>query len=188
EKLQERLAKLSGGVAVIKVGAATETAMKEKKFKVEDAVNATKAAVEEGVVVGGGVALLRCAKALDKIKLQNEDEQLGLKILKQALEEPLKQIATNAGQDGVIVVEKIKNNETLNYGYNAETDEYEDLVKAGILDPAKVTRTALENAASIASLLLTTGAVITDLPEKDTCKSNHNVAGGAGMSGMDMGY
>jgi len=188
EKLQERLAKLSGGVAVIKVGAATETAMKEKKFKVEDSVHATKAAVEEGVVVGGGVALLRCVKVLDNIKLDNEDEKLGLKILKQALEEPLKQIATNAGQDGVIVVEKVKNNEAINYGYNAETNTYEDLVKAGVLDPAKVTRTALENAASIASLLLTTGAVVTDLPEKDSCKHNHGAAGGGSMPGMDMGY
>ncbi len=187
EKLQERLAKLSGGVAVIKVGAATETAMKEKKFKVEDSVHATKAAVEEGVVVGGGVALLRCVKVLDNVKLDNEDEKLGLKILKQALEEPLKQIATNAGQDGVIVVEKVKNNEAINYGYNAETNTYEDLVKAGVLDPAKVTRTALENATSIASLLLTTGAVVTDLPEKDTRKHNHGATGG-GMPGMDMGY
>lgn len=165
EKLQERLAKLSGGVAVIKVGAATETAMKEKKFKVEDAVNATKAAVEEGIVVGGGVALLRCIPALEKIKLEG-DEQLGVEILKGALEEPIKQIANNAGRNGAIVLEEVKNHKG-NYGYNAEKDQYEDLVQAGIIDPVKVVRTALQNAASIAGLLLTTEAVVTDLPEKE---------------------
>jgi len=179
EKLQERLAKLSGGVAVIKVGAATETAMKEKKFKVEDAVNATKAAVEEGIVVGGGVALLRCTSALDKIKLEG-DEQLGVEILKEALEEPLKQIANNAGRNGAVVLEGIKNHKD-NYGYNAEKDQYEDLVKAGIIDPVKVVRTALQNAASIAALLLTTEAVVTDLPEKEEKGMGRPGAGGMGM-------
>jgi len=180
EKLQERLAKLSGGVAVIKVGAATETEMKEMKFKVEDAVNATKAAVAEGIVVGGGVALLRCQSALDDLKLEG-DEQLGVEILKIALEEPTKQLANNAGRDGAIVIQKIKEQDG-NYGYNAALDKFEDLVKAGIIDPAKVTRCALQNAASIASLLLTTEAVVTDLPEKED-KHNH---GASGMGGMGM--
>lgn len=165
EKLQERLAKLSGGVAVIKVGAATETEMKERKFKVEDAVNATKAAIEEGVVVGGGVALLRCIPALEKLNLE-DDEKVGVEILKHALEEPLKQIANNAGKNGVVVVQKVKESKDINFGYNAEIDEFEDLVKKGIVDPVKVTRSALQNAASIASLLLTTEAVVTDIPEK----------------------
>ncbi len=185
EKLQERLAKLSGGVAVIKVGAATETEMKETKFKVEDAVNATKAAVAEGVVVGGGVAFLRCLSVLDALKLES-DEKLGSEILKIALEEPTKQIANNAGRDGVIVVQKIKEQEG-NYGYNAALDKFEDLVKAGIIDPAKVTRTALQNAASIASLLLTTEAVVTDLPEKED-KHNHGAAGMPGMGAMGGEY
>ena len=180
EKLQERLAKLSGGVAVIKVGAATETEMKEMKFKVEDAVNATKAAVAEGIVVGGGVALLRCLPALDTLKLES-DEQLGAEILKIALEEPTKQLANNAGRDGVIVIQKIKEQDG-NYGYNVALDKFEDLVKAGIIDPAKVTRSALQNAASIASLLLATEVVITDLPEKED-KHNH---GASGMGGMGM--
>ncbi len=166
EKLRERLAKLSGGVAVIKVGAATETEMKERKFKVEDAVNATKAAVEEGVVVGGGVALIRCLPALDKIKVKG-DESVGVEIMKRVLEEPLRQIAANSGQDGSVVVQKVKEKEG-NYGYNAATNQYENLVAAGIVDPAKVTRTALQNAASIASLLLTTEAVVTDKPEPKT--------------------
>jgi len=180
EKLQERLAKLSGGVAVIKVGAATETEMKEMKFKVEDAVNATKAAVAEGIVVGGGVALLRCLSALDNLKLEG-DEKLGAEILKIALEEPTKQLANNAGRDGVIVIQKIKEQEG-NYGYNVALDKFEDLVKVGIIDPAKVTRSALQNAASIASLLLATEAVITDLPEKED-KHNH---GAPNMGGMGM--
>jgi chaperonin GroEL len=182
EKLQERLAKLSGGVAVIKVGAATETEMKEKKFKVEDAVNATKAAIEEGVVVGGGVALLRCIPALEKIESELEgDEKLGVEILKQALEEPLKQIANNAGKNGIVVVQKVKELKD-NFGYNAETDQFEDLIKAGIVDPVKVTRSALQNAASIASLLLTTEAVVTDIPEK---KEEHTHSS---MSSMEEEY
>jgi chaperonin GroEL len=174
EKLQERLAKLSGGVAVIKVGAATETEMKEMKFKVEDAVHATKAAVAEGIVVGGGVALIRCLPILDTLKLEGE-EKLGVEILKIALEEPVKQLAHNAGyEDENEVVQKIKQ-EKGNYGYNAASNKFEDLVKAGIIDPAKVTRSALQNAASIASLLLTTEAVVTDLPEKED-KHNHGTA------------
>lgn len=181
EKFQERLAKLSGGVAVIKVGAATETEMKERKFKVEDAVNATKAAVEEGIVVGGGVALIRAATILDEMKLEGE-EQLGVEILKRAIEEPLKQIANNAGENGIIVAQKVKEHKD-NFGYNAETNQYEDLVKAGIVDPAKVTRTALQNAASIASLLLTTEAVVTDIPEKE---EKH--APGGGMPTMPEEY
>ncbi len=188
EKLQERLAKLTGGVAVIKVGAATETAMKEKKFKVEDAVHATKAAVEEGVVVGGGVALLRCLNVLEALNLKG-DEKLGADILKKALEEPLRQIAANSGQDSSVVVEKVKQG-NMNYGYDAGKNEFKDLVIAGIVDPTKVTRTALQNAASIASLLLTTEVVVTDLPEKDD-KGNPGMAGGMPGGGMmpgGMGY
>jgi len=167
EKLQERLAKLVGGVAVIKVGAATETELKEKKARVEDAMHATKAAAEEGIVPGGGVAFLRAVKALEKIKLEDEDEQTGLNILKRALEEPVRQIALNAGHEGAIVVGKIKDSKDTNFGFNAESEKYEDLVAAGIIDPTMVARTALENAASIAGLLLTTEALITELPEND---------------------
>jgi len=167
EKLQERLAKLVGGVAVIKVGAATETELKEKKARVEDAMHATKAAAEEGIVPGGGIAYLRAVKALDKIKLESEDEQVGLNILKRALEEPVRQIANNAGHEGAIVVGKILDSKDANFGFNAETEKYEDLVAAGIIDPTMVARTALENAASIAGLLLTTEALITELPEDD---------------------
>ncbi len=164
EKLQERLAKLSGGVAVIKVGAATELEMKAKKDKIEDALNATKAAVEEGIVAGGGVALIRALKALESVKLEN-DEKIGLNILKRALEEPLRQIAQNAGKDGAVAAAEVKKGSG-GFGYNAATDEYEDLIKAGIIDPTKVVRSALQNAVSAASMLLTTEAVITDLPEK----------------------
>ncbi|MFN3301624.1 MAG: chaperonin GroEL [Patescibacteria group bacterium] len=164
EKLEERLAKLVGGVAVIKVGGATETEQKEKQHRVEDAVEATRAAVEEGIVVGGGVALLRCLPALEKVKVEG-DEKIGLEILKTALEAPIKQIAENAGRDGAVVMEEVKKHEG-NYGYNAATDYFEDLVKAGVIDPAKVTRTALQNAASVASLLLTTEAVVAEIPEK----------------------
>lgn len=164
EKLEERLAKLKGGVAVIKVGAATETEQREKQHRVEDAVEATKAAIEEGIVVGGGVALIRVLSALDKVKVEG-DEKVGLDILKLALEEPVKQIAENAGRDGAVVLEEIKKHEGA-YGYNAASDRFEDLVKAGVIDPAKVTRTALQNAASVASLLLTTEALVAELPEK----------------------
>ncbi len=165
EKLQERLAKLAGGVAVIKVGAATETAMKEKKARVEDALNATRAAVEEGIVPGGGVALLRCAKAIEKLKLQG-DEAVGANIVRRALEEPIRQIVENAGLEGSVVVEKVKAAQVPTYGFDAESMDYVDMFQAGIIDPTKVERIALENAASIASLLLTTEALITDLPEE----------------------
>ncbi|MFA4936956.1 MAG: chaperonin GroEL [Patescibacteria group bacterium] len=181
EKLQERLAKLSGGVAVLKVGAATETEMKERKFKVEDALHATRAAVEEGIVVGGGVALVRAAETLEKIEV-SADERVGVNILLKALEEPLKQIAENAGKDGAVVVEEVKKH-TGSYGYNAATNIFEDLIKAGIVDPAKVARSALQNAASIAVMFLTTEAAVADLPEKKDDK----MAGMPG-GGMDMGY
>jgi len=165
EKLQERLAKLAGGVAVIKVGAATETEMKEKKARVEDAMHATRAAVEEGIVAGGGVTLLRAAKVLDDLKMEG-DEKIGVDIVKRACEEPLRQIAGNAGWEGAVVVEKIRSESNLNFGFNAETEVYEDLVKSGVSDPAKVCRTAIQNAASIASLMLTTEAMVSEIPEK----------------------
>jgi chaperonin GroEL len=165
EKLQERLAKLAGGVAVIKVGAATETEMKEKKARVEDALHATRAAVEEGIVPGGGVALLRAAHALASLKLEG-DEQIGVNIVKRACEEPLRQIVINSGTEGAIVVSKVRENSNPNFGYNASTDTYEDLVAAGVIDPTKVTRTALQNTSSIASLMLTTEAMIAEIPEK----------------------
>ncbi|MBN2430498.1 MAG: chaperonin GroEL [Acidobacteria bacterium] len=166
EKLQERLAKLVGGVAVIKVGAATETELKEKKARVEDAMHATKAAVEEGIVPGGGVAFLRAMPALEDLNLAGE-ELIGAKILHRALEEPLRQIASNAGHEGAIVVEKVRDQKDPNFGFNAETEKYEDLVEAGVIDPAKVSRTALQNASSIAALLLTTEATVYELPEKE---------------------
>jgi chaperonin GroEL len=166
EKLQERLAKLVGGVAVIKVGAATETELKERKARVEDAMHATKAAVEEGIVPGGGVAFIRAQQAVNKLKLTDEDEQAGANIIKRALEEPLRMIAQNAGHEGSIVVEKVKENGNLNFGFNAATETYEDLIKAGVIDPLKVSRTALQNAASVAGLMLTTEAVVSELPEK----------------------
>jgi len=166
EKLQERLAKLVGGVAVIKVGAATETEMKEKKARVEDAMHATRAAVEEGIVPGGGVALLRAADGLDDVKSDDEDEQIGIKIVRRALEEPVRWIAQNAGQEGAIVVAKIRENSDLAYGFNAQDETYGDMTAAGVIDPAKVTRTALQNAASIAGLMLTTEASVHELPEK----------------------
>ena len=180
EKLQERLAKLVGGVAVIKVGAATETEMKEKKARVEDAMHATKAAVEEGIVPGGGVALLRAAKALDKVKLEG-DQLVGLQIIKRAIEEPMRWIAVNAGEEGSIVVAKVRDMKQ-DEGFNAATDTYEDLVKAGVIDPAKVVRSALQNASSIASLLLTTEALVSEIPEekKDAPAMPH----GGGMGGM----
>jgi len=182
EKLQERLAKLVGGVAVIKVGAATETEMKEKKARVEDAMHATRAAVEEGIVPGGGVAMMRCVPALDKLKLDG-DEQIGVNLVKRALEEPLRQIAENAGEEGAIVAGKIRESKNPNFGYNAQTGEFEDLVKAGVLDPTKVARTALQNAGSIASLMLTTEALVSEIPEE---KKEPAMPGGhgGGMGGM----
>src|ERR687885_619559 len=172
EKLQERLAKLSGGVAVIKVGAATETELKEKKARVEDAMHATRAAVEEGIVPGGGVALVRAAKALDKFKANEDgegdsDEQIGVTIVRRALEEPLRQIVSNAGKEGAVIVEKVRENKKESYGYNAATEEFGDMVEQGVIDPAKVTRTALQNAASIAGLMLTTEALVSEIPEDD---------------------
>src|SRR5664280_1378780 len=166
EKLQERLAKLAGGVAVVHVGAATETEMKEKKARVEDALHATRAAVEEGIVAGGGVALLRCIPAIELVKTANEDEQIGVDIIKRAVESPLRSLAANAGVEGSLIVQEVKKRKG-NEGYNVATGEYEDLVRAGVVDPKKVTRSALQNAASIAGLLLTTECLITDAPEKD---------------------
>src|ERR1700682_4212545 len=184
EKLQERLAKLVGGVAVIKVGAATETEMKEKKARVEDAMHATRAAVEEGIVPGGGVALARCVPALDKLKLEG-DEQIGVNIVRRAIQEPLRQIAENAGEEGAIVLGKINDSKDNNFGYNALTGDYEDLVKAGVLDPTKVVRTALTNAGSIAALMLTTEALVAEIPEE---KKGAPAGGGHGGGGMDGMY
>ncbi|HEV2398816.1 MAG TPA: chaperonin GroEL [Candidatus Sulfotelmatobacter sp.] len=179
EKLQERLAKLVGGVAVIKVGAATETEMKEKKARVEDAMHATRAAVEEGIVPGGGVALARCAASLDKIKAEG-DEQIGINIVKRAITEPLRMIAENAGEEGAVILGKVLESKEQNYGYNAFSNEYEDLVKAGVLDPTKVVRTALQNAGSIASLMLTTEALVAEIPEKKEAPAAPGHGGGMG--------
>ena len=181
EKLQERLAKLVGGVAIIKVGAATETELKEKKARVEDAMHATRAAVEEGIVPGGGIALMRCLPALEKLKL-HDDEAIGVNIVKRALEEPTRQIAQNAGHEGALIVGRVRESKEDNFGFNAETGEFGDLVKAGVIDPAKVTRLALQNAASIVSLMLTTEVLIADYGKED--KSAAAAAGyGGGMSG-----
>jgi len=182
EKLQERLAKLAGGVAVIKVGAATETEMKEKKARVEDALHATRAAVEEGIVPGGGVALLRASVALAGLKADG-DEEIGVRIVKRACEEPLRQIVGNAGTEGAIVVDKVRENSNANYGYNAATDTYEDLVASGVIDPTKVTRSALQNAASIAGLMLTTEAMVAEIPEKKPA-----APAGPGGHGPEMDY
>ncbi len=186
EKLQERLAKLVGGVAVIKVGAATETEMKEKKARVEDAMHATRAAVEEGIVAGGGVTLVRASKVLNDLKLEDADEQIGVNIIKRAVEEPLRQIVGNAGKEGAVVVERIRTEDSEAFGFNAATEVYEDLVAAGVIDPAKVTRYALQNAASIAGLMLTTEAMIADAPDE---KGGGDFGGGmpGGMGGMGMG-
>ncbi len=183
EKLQERLAKLAGGVAVINVGAATETEMKEKKARVEDALHATRAAVEEGIVPGGGVALIRCLEAIDKVKGSNEDERIGVEIVKKAIEFPTRELANNAGEEGSVVVEEVKKRKG-NEGYNVADNQYEDLVKAGVVDPKKVTRTALQNAASIAGLLLTTECLITEIPEKEK-KPPMPGGHGGGMGDMD---
>jgi chaperonin GroEL len=179
EKLQERLAKLAGGVAVINVGAATETEMKEKKARVEDALHATRAAVEEGIVPGGGVAFIRAQRALKPLKL-DEDEQIGVDIIRRAIEEPIRMIVQNAGGEGSIVVEKVRASKDDAFGYNALTDVYENLVQAGVIDPTKVTRTALQNAASVASLLLTTEALVVEKKEKES----HAPSPGGGMGGM----
>jgi chaperonin GroEL len=184
EKLQERLAKLAGGVAVIKVGAATETEMKEKKARVEDALHATRAAVEEGIVPGGGVALLRAGLSLQNFKAEG-DEQIGVDIIRRATEEPLRQIAGNAGYEGAIVLEKVRSNPDHNYGFNAQTGQYEDLVKSGVIDPTKVTRSALQHASSISALMLTTEAMICEIPEK---KQSAMPGGPGGHGGPDMDY
>ena len=181
EKLQERLAKIVGGVAVINVGAATETEMKEKKARVEDALHATRAAVEEGIVPGGGVALLRCIAALEKIKTDNDDQRIGVDIVRRALEEPIRQIINNAGLESSIIVEKVKESKDVNFGFDAQNEEYVDMMKAGIIDPTKVTRSALQNAASVASLMLTTEVMITEIPEKEEPQMP---GGGGGMGGM----
>ena len=186
EKLQERLAKLVGGVAVIKVGAATESEMKEKKARVEDALHATRAAVEEGIVPGGGVALIRSIASLDSLKF-NDDRQYGVNIIRRAAEEPLRQIAANAGVDGSIVVEKVRNGKGA-FGFNAATEEYEDLVKAGVIDPTKVVRAALQNAASVASLMLTTEALVAERPKKKGAGAPAPGGGGGGGMGGGGGH
>jgi len=183
EKLQERLAKLVGGVAVIKVGAATETELKEKKARVEDAMHATRAAVEEGIVPGGGVALIRCIPALDKLKVDS-DEQIGVNIVKRALEEPLRQIALNAGQEGAVIVGRVRESKEDNFGFDADNGEFGDMVKAGVIDPAKVTRLALQNAASIAGLMLTTEALVADIKEETKQAAAAGGPGAGGMGGM----
>ena len=187
EKLQERLAKLVGGVAVIRVGAATEIEMKEKKARVEDALNATRAASDEGIVPGGGVALLRCAPALEALKLKNHDENMGVNIIKRALEEPIRQIANNAGFEGSVVAEHVKA-EKGNMGFNAETGDYEDLMAAGVIDPTKVTRFALQNAASVASLLITTEAMVAEKPKRESAMPPMGGGGMGGMGGMEGMY
>jgi chaperonin GroEL len=187
EKLQERLAKLAGGVAVINVGAATETEMKEKKARVEDALHATRAAVEEGIVPGGGVALLRAQGALEGFSVERADEQVGVDILRRALEAPIRQIAMNAGAEGSIIVAKVREAGEASFGYNALTDEFEDMVEAGVIDPTKVVRTALQNAASIAGLLLTTEAVVVERPEDEGAAPGGGMPGG-GMGGMGGMY
>jgi len=177
EKLQERLAKLAGGVAIIRVGGATEIEVKERKDRVEDAMHATRAAVEEGIVPGGGVALARCAATLDKVKAEG-DEQIGINIVKRAITEPLRMIVENAGEEGAVILGKVLESKDANYGFNAFSNEYEDLVKAGVLDPTKVVRTALQNAGSIASLMLTTEALVSEIPEEKKAP-----AGGGGHGG-----
>ncbi|NUM61955.1 MAG: chaperonin GroEL, partial [Ignavibacteriaceae bacterium] len=179
EKLQERLAKLSGGVAVLKIGASTEVEMKEKKSRVEDALHATRAAVEEGIVAGGGVALVRAINVLDKVQGENIDQTTGVKIIQKALEEPLKQIVNNAGVEGSVVLQKVKEGKD-DFGFNAQTEKYENLIKAGVIDPTKVTRTALENAASVSSLLITTEAVIYEKKEKEPAMPPMPHGGGMG--------
>jgi chaperonin GroEL len=183
EKLQERLAKLAGGVAVIRVGAATESEMKEKKARVEDALHATRAAIEEGIVPGGGVALLRAQKGLEGLSVPNEEQQAGVDIVRRAIEDPLRWIAQNAGHEGAVVVDKVRSGKG-SYGFNAQTEVYEDLVKAGIVDPTKVVRTALQNASSVAGLLLTTEAMIAEKPEEKDGHSHGAPPGMGGMGGM----
>ena len=184
EKLQERLAKLAGGVAVIKVGGVTEMEVKEKKDRVDDALNATRAAVEEGILPGGGVALLRSLKGLETLKAANDDQQIGINIVRRALQAPARQIAENAGEDGAVVVGKILDRADYAFGYNAQSGEYGNLVKQGVIDPAKVVRTALQDAASVAGLLITTEAMVAEKPKKQG--SAPAMPGGGGMGGMDF--
>jgi chaperonin GroEL len=184
EKLQERLAKLAGGVAVIRVGGATEVEVKEKKDRVDDALNATRAAVEEGVVPGGGVALLRAKRAVGALKHENEDVQAGINIVLKALESPIRQIAENAGVEGSIVVGRINDSKSQTYGFDAQSEKYVDMIEAGIIDPAKVVRHALQDAASVASLLITTEAMVADRPKKES--GAPAMPGGGGMGGMDF--
>jgi chaperonin GroEL len=187
EKLQERLAKLAGGVAVIKVGGATEVEVKEKKDRVDDALNATRAAVEEGIVPGGGVALLRALDAIESLRAANDDQKVGINIVRRALQAPLRQIAENAGEDGAVVVGKILDKKEYNYGYNAATGEYGNLVKEGVIDPAKVVRTALQDAASVAGLLITTEAMVAEVPKKASAAPampGGDMGGMGGMGGM----
>jgi chaperonin GroEL len=186
EKLQERLAKLAGGVAVIRVGGATEVEVKEKKDRVDDSLNATRAAVEEGIVAGGGVALLRAKAAVAKLKSQNADEQAGINIVLKALESPIRQIVENSGGEGSIVVGKILEHKSETYGFNAQTDEYVDMIEAGIIDPAKVVRTALQDAASVAGLLITTEAMVAEMPKDKPAMPMGGGGGGGGMGGMDF--
>jgi chaperonin GroEL len=189
EKLQERLAKLAGGVAVIRVGGATEVEVKERKDRVEDAMNATRAAVQEGIVPGGGTALLYASGALAKIEVENNDQKVGVEIVRRALQSPIRQIVSNAGAEGSIVVGKLMEQKSQTFGYNAQTGEYGDLVKAGIIDPTKVVRTALQDAASIAGLLITTEAMIAEKPEKKDAGGAPDMGGMGGMSGMGgMGF
>ncbi|MCB1639275.1 MAG: chaperonin GroEL, partial [Thiothrix sp.] len=183
EKLQERVAKLAGGVAVIKVGAATEVEMKEKKARVEDALHATRAAVEEGVVPGGGVALIRALVALDNLKGENHDQDMGIAIARRAMEEPLRQICANAGDESSVILNRIKDNSG-SFGYNARTSEYGDMIEMGILDPTKVTRTALQNAASVAGLIITTEAMVAEIPKKEAPMPPAGMDGMGGMGGM----
>jgi chaperonin GroEL len=185
EKLQERVAKLAGGVAVIRVGGMTEVEVKERKDRVDDALNATRAAVQEGVIVGGGVALVQAAKGLDGLKGANSDQDAGIAIVRRALEAPLRQIAENAGVDGAVVAGKVRESKDTSFGFNAQTEEYGDMFKFGVIDPAKVTRTALEDAASVASLLITTEAMIADRPEPKSAPAGGGMGGG-GMGGMDF--
>ncbi len=187
EKLQERMAKLSGGVGVVKVGAATEVELKEKKHRIEDALSATKAAVEEGIVSGGGVALVDAIKSLEEVKTDDVDEQVGVKLVRKALEAPIRQIAENAGKDGSVIIEEVRRKEK-GVGYDASKDEYVDMIKSGIIDPLKVTRSALQNAASVASLILTTEAAVAELPEPAAPAGPPQMPGMGGMGGMDMGY
>ncbi len=186
EKLQERLGKLSGGVAVLRVGGSSEVEVKEKKDRIDDALNATRAAVKEGVVAGGGTALLYATKALDKVTPANQDQRVGVDIIRRSLQAPIRQIAENAGVDGAVVSGKLLEGTDYNYGYNAATDEYTDMIKAGIVDPTKVVRTALQDAASVASLLITTEAMVTEIPETKECNcGGHGAAGGMGAG---MGF